>query len=85
MCTGAFKTYQSVTGATVDSATGLLKIDATQYDNLQSLVFTIGGVRGIRSQPRIDADVLLHLQVPFEFTKYEYSCPRRAVAEEANL
>ena len=39
----AFQTYQSLTGGTPDSATGLLSITSDQYTNLQSLLFTIGG------------------------------------------
>ncbi|KAG0708529.1 acid protease [Suillus ampliporus] len=39
----AFNTYQSATGATLDEATGLLKITSDQYSNLKSLIFTIGG------------------------------------------
>ncbi|KAL4069978.1 aspartic peptidase domain-containing protein [Scleroderma yunnanense] len=38
----AFSAYQSVTGATLDSATGLLTISQSQYDNLQTLTFNIG-------------------------------------------
>ena len=38
----AFNTYQSKTGGTLDSATGLLSITSTQYSNLQSLTFNIG-------------------------------------------
>ena len=39
----AFQKYQSMTGGTPDSATGLLSITAAQYANLQPLTFTIGG------------------------------------------
>jgi hypothetical protein len=39
----AFNRYKSATGAVLDSATGLLKITSTQYNNLQPLVFTAGG------------------------------------------
>lgn len=38
----AFALYQAATGAVEDSATGLLKITPTQYENLESLFFTIG-------------------------------------------
>jgi saccharopepsin len=41
--TGAFQTYQSKTGSTLDSATGLLSITSAQYSSLQSLTFNIGG------------------------------------------
>ncbi|EPS96549.1 hypothetical protein FOMPIDRAFT_60461 [Fomitopsis schrenkii] len=39
----AFKKYEQATGATMDSTTGLLSITQEQYDNLQSLYFTING------------------------------------------
>lgn len=38
-----FAAYQKATGGTLDQTTGLLKITQEQYDNLQSLFFTIGG------------------------------------------
>ena len=41
----AYNRYKSITGATVDSKTGLLKISSSQYSNLQSLYFVIGGTR----------------------------------------
>ena len=41
--TDAFEIYQSKTGGTLDSATGLLSITPTQYANLQPLTFNIGG------------------------------------------
>ncbi|KAG0708461.1 acid protease [Suillus ampliporus] len=44
LATEAFQAYQSATGATLDSTTGLLTITPQQYDNLQSLYFNIGGV-----------------------------------------
>jgi len=43
IATNAFK-YQSATGATKDSATGLLTTTEAQFTNLQSLHFNIGGV-----------------------------------------
>lgn len=39
----AFRTYQSKTGGIPDAATGLLRINSTQYSNLRSLTFNIGG------------------------------------------
>ncbi|KAI8868238.1 acid protease [Ramicandelaber brevisporus] len=39
----AFKAYQSATGAELDTKTELLKITEDQYNNLQPLVFNIGG------------------------------------------
>ncbi|KAI0917457.1 hypothetical protein AcW1_007348 [Taiwanofungus camphoratus] len=39
----AFQAYQQATGATMDHTTGLLTITEEQYNNLQSLYFTIGG------------------------------------------
>ncbi|KAG1742327.1 acid protease [Suillus paluster] len=44
LATEAFQAYQSATGATQDSTTGLLTITPQQYSNLQSLYFKIGGV-----------------------------------------
>ena len=41
----AYNRYKSITGATVDSKTGLLKISSSQYSKLQSLYFNIGGTR----------------------------------------
>jgi len=40
--TDAFQTYQSKTGGILDAATSLLKINSTQYSNLQPLTFNIG-------------------------------------------
>ncbi|EGN98549.1 hypothetical protein SERLA73DRAFT_91976 [Serpula lacrymans var. lacrymans S7.3] len=40
----AFSAYQQATGATEDQSTGLLTITESQYENLQSLFFDIGGV-----------------------------------------
>jgi hypothetical protein len=40
----AYDKYQSATGATYDSNTGLLMITSDQYANLSSLYFNIGGV-----------------------------------------
>ena len=39
-----FKAYQDATGATMDPATGLLKLTQEQYKNLESLFFKIGDV-----------------------------------------
>ncbi|KZT18689.1 aspartic peptidase A1 [Neolentinus lepideus HHB14362 ss-1] len=44
IATDAFNAYVNATGATSDSATGLYKITAAQYANLQSLYFIINGV-----------------------------------------
>ena len=43
IATDAFQAYQKATGATMDNTTGLLTITEEQYNNLQSLVFNIGG------------------------------------------
>lgn len=43
LATDAFKRYQNLTGATMDSTTGLLKITAAQYNKLQNLNFNIAG------------------------------------------
>ena len=45
----AYNKYVAQTGAVMDEATGLLKINTTQYSSLQSLFFEIGSVRVIMS------------------------------------
>ncbi|KAI1786242.1 family A1 protease [Ganoderma leucocontextum] len=42
IATDAFNTYENITGATLDSTTGLLRLDPDQVGNLQSLFFHIG-------------------------------------------
>lgn len=42
LATDAFNRYKDLTGATTDSATGLLKISNDQYDKLESLYFKVG-------------------------------------------
>ncbi|PCH34196.1 family A1 protease [Wolfiporia cocos MD-104 SS10] len=42
IATNAYSKYQSVTGATEDESTGLLRLSSSQYDNLESLYFNIG-------------------------------------------
>ncbi|KAF8899074.1 aspartic protease [Infundibulicybe gibba] len=44
LATDAFNRYRSATGAVLDNNTGLLRITAAQFANLQSLFFTINGV-----------------------------------------
>ena len=39
----AFEKYQSATGGKLDSTTGLLAITSSQYSNLKTLTFKIGG------------------------------------------
>lgn len=41
----AFTRYQRATGAVADNNTGLLRLTTAQFANLQSLFFTINGVR----------------------------------------
>ncbi|EIW80819.1 acid protease [Coniophora puteana RWD-64-598 SS2] len=41
----AFQAYQKATGATADSATGLLKVTSAQYSKLEDLNFEIGGTK----------------------------------------
>lgn len=41
----ALATYKKLTGAVEDVDTGLLKITAAQFANLQPLFFNVGGVR----------------------------------------
>ncbi|KAF9534255.1 aspartic peptidase A1 [Crepidotus variabilis] len=43
LATDAYNKYVSATGAVLDNATGLLQISPSQYSNLQSLFFNIGG------------------------------------------
>lgn len=45
IATDSFNNYTAATGAVLDSTTGLLTVTPTQYDNLQSMFFTISGVR----------------------------------------
>ena len=44
LATNAYNKYVTATGGKLDSATGLLKITATQYAALKPLNFVIGGV-----------------------------------------
>ncbi|KAI0253242.1 aspartic protease [Lactifluus subvellereus] len=41
IATDAFERYRSATGAVLDNTTGLLRITSEQFDNLESLFFTI--------------------------------------------
>ncbi|KAL5512770.1 hypothetical protein ACEPAG_3036 [Sanghuangporus baumii] len=43
LATDAFQAYQRATRATLDQTTGLLRLSAREYSNLQSLFFQIGG------------------------------------------
>ncbi|EJC98896.1 acid protease [Fomitiporia mediterranea MF3/22] len=43
LASDAFSAYQRATGATMDQATGLLKLSSSEFNNLQSLFFQIGG------------------------------------------
>ncbi|KAH9057471.1 acid protease [Lactarius vividus] len=45
IATDAFQAYQKATGATLDQTTGLLTLTDSQFENLQSLFFDIGGVQ----------------------------------------
>ncbi|KAL4244019.1 peptidase A1 family protein [Abortiporus biennis] len=44
LASDAFRVYQQVTGAVLDSTTGLLRITESQYGALKSLVFNIHGI-----------------------------------------
>ena len=44
IATDAFNKYKTLTGATLDPATGLLTLIAVSFTSLQSLFFNIGGV-----------------------------------------
>lgn len=48
IATDAFQKYQQLTGATMDSQTGLLTLTEDQFDNLQSLFFNIGRIKFFR-------------------------------------
>lgn len=43
LATDAFQAYQKATGAKLDNSTGLLTLSESQFENLQSLFFTIAG------------------------------------------
>lgn len=43
LASDAFSAYQKATGATLDNTTGLLKLSSSEFSNLKSLFFTIGG------------------------------------------
>ncbi|EPQ54402.1 acid protease [Gloeophyllum trabeum ATCC 11539] len=43
IATDAFQAYQKATGATLDQSTGLLTLSESQFNNLQSLYFNLGG------------------------------------------
>ncbi|CCM03747.1 uncharacterized protein FIBRA_05893 [Fibroporia radiculosa] len=43
IASNAYSKYQSATGATEDEDTGLLRLSTSEYDNLESLYFNIGG------------------------------------------
>lgn len=43
IATDAYQKYQQLTGAVLDSQTGLLTVTEDQFNNLQSLFFSIGG------------------------------------------
>jgi len=45
IATDAFQAYQQATGATMDNSTGLLTLTEDQFNNLQSLIFNVGGVQ----------------------------------------
>ncbi|KAJ7867989.1 acid protease [Mycena leptocephala] len=43
--TQTFNDYKQATGATCDEATGLLTVTAQQYECMQSMIFTINGIK----------------------------------------
>ncbi|KAH9944890.1 acid protease [Amylocystis lapponica] len=43
LSTTAYNAYQQATGATYDDNTGLLRLTTSQYDNLESMYYDIGG------------------------------------------
>lgn len=44
MNTAGYERYVRATGATLDDTTGLLRLSTSEYDNLEDMTFTIGGV-----------------------------------------
>ena len=42
IATDAFQQYQQATGGTMDQSTGLLRFTESQFENLQSLFFSVG-------------------------------------------
>ena len=44
LASDAFSAYQQATGGTMDQTTGLLKVTQDQYDQMESLFFTINEV-----------------------------------------
>lgn len=65
IATEAFQEYQQLTGAKICSRTGLLTVTKEQFDNLQSLFFTIGadglGTRPVFKLLSIGTDLELDL------------------------
>lgn len=53
IATNAYNAYQVATGATFDSATGLLTVTTSQYNSLKNLSFTTNGVGVLTSNTTI--------------------------------
>ena len=76
--TDAFDTYQNLTGAVLDSTTGLLRLTPDQFANLQSLFFHIGEVNR-QEIPGRHSPLIPHAsQNTFEFTPNAQIWPRAA-------
>ena len=75
----AFKMYQNYTGAVFDNATAMLRLTPKQFNNLQSLYFTVGPMRDLMP-------FFIHLTIPhanelkpqttFELTPNAQAWPR---------
>nr|VWO97417.1 Trihydroxynaphthalene reductase (EC (T3HN reductase) [Ganoderma boninense] len=84
IATDAFNTYQTLTGATLDATTGLLRLDPDQVGSLQSLFFHIGDVRRSPSSLsfhhpsglRTNQSGCMRLQNVLEFTPNAQIWPR---------
>ena len=77
----AFDTYQTLTGAVLDSNTGLLRLTPDQFANLQSLFFQIGDVsrlhhRSVSSVQPLVWSLTMSAQNTLEFTPNAQIWPR---------
>ena len=78
IATNAFSTYQSDTGAVLDDTTGLLRITSTQYKNLKTLTFVVGGVCTLL---KLFSSVWNFLYILFSLTDFiRFNCQRSNLA-----
>lgn len=78
IATEAYNKYKSVTGATADTSTGLLKISSANFANLKSLYYTIGGVSRSVANSSLNNNLIAYsiLKTTFEFTANAQIWPR---------